>query len=644
MRLIIHLYAFFLFFCKSNIKKAHGFVPDENPFHCAIIGPDYLPSVKDLHADIFQVLKTLNLVQVSKDDKINIPDICVKMDGTLSSQWGEDFLKIIFLSDHLPEERKLCVNAFKRNDIEFAKYQCTKYNGHDHALNFMLQSGSRKALCNHETSLESDLITVGKLLTQSNANLNTLDFDNSRKILALKFRVSDKHILSRIANVEERDMCAVTDVHQENIFFSQHTNNQITNTLSTTTKIAHSNDYNDKLIRFNEFLTKLDIPLKKIKPHYFGDGIRLGAIATEDLESGDPYISINDNSVISVDTAFAENHPKKHRINQILERFRSNPTNGGFHALLLYLLHETFVMKEKSFWFPYISLLPTVDDLKDSSPLFLSQDKLELLAVSDLRSSIIRYQRKVADEYHLFFNDIGIVNSLVRDTKLDFDKFKWAYSIIDTRSIWWDGKRHLVPLLDLVNCNEVYDEENKTPNKVHETFQDTKNIATTKASYSVSKGKQIFENYGQPNHIYFLYHGFTLQNNSHNCMLLNESIDRGDPGASNISSTKERLNLNGFGNSFSKSFCILDKTSLNDLANYLRIKQGISGGDNTGLQNDVFELVNDLLSSRLARHEDLASSKSLNKGLTPIEKQMKGLVKQEEIILVRLIDEIQPLK
>ena len=301
-------------------------------------------------------------------------------------------------------------------------------------------------------------------------------------------------------------------------------------------------------------------------------------------------------------------------------------------------------MKEKSFWFPYISLLPTVDDLKDSSPLFLSQDKLELLAVSDLRSSIIRYQRKVADEYHLFFNDIGIVNSLVRDTKLDFDKFKWAYSIIDTRSIWWDGKRHLVPLLDLVNCNEVYDEENKTPNKVHETFQDTKNIATTKASYSVSKGKQIFENYGQPNHIYFLYHGFTLQNNSHNCMLLNESIDRGDPGASNISSTKERLNLNGFGNSFSKSFCILDKTSLNDLANYLRIKQGISGGDNTGLQNDVFEFVNDLLSSRLARHEDLASSKSLNKGLTPIEKQMKGLVKQEEIILVRLIDEIQPLK
>ena len=568
----------------------------------------------------------------------------MKKDGTLSSQWGEDLLKIIFLSDHLPEQRKLCVNAFKRNDMDFAKYQCTKYNGHDHALNFMLQSGSRKVLCNHETSLDSDLIMVGKLLTQSNENRNTLEVDNSRKILALKFRISDKHILSHIGNVEESDVCVVTNLDHENAFFSQYANNQIRNTNSTAKKETFSNVHNDKLISFNEFLSKLDIPLKKIRPHYFGDGMRFGAIATEDLEPAEPYISINDNSVMSVDTAVAVNHPNMHRTNQILERFRSNPTDGGFNTLLLYLLHETFIMKDTSFWFPYISLLPTVNDLKETTPLFLSQDKLELLAVSDLRSSIIRYQRKVADEYHSFSNDIDIVNSLTGEIMLDFDKFKWAYSIIDTRSIWWDGKRHLVPLLDLVNCNEVYDKDNQIPNKIHETFRDTKEIATTKASHSVSKGNQIFENYGQPNHIYFLYHGFTLQENSHNCMLLNESIDRGDPGASNISSTRERLNLNGFGNSFSKSFCIHDKTSLNELANYLRIKQGISGGDNTGFKNDVLKIVKDLLNSRFARHKDVELSESLEIGLTPIEKNMLILVQQEKEILVRLINEIPPLK
>ncbi len=30
-------------------------------------------------------------------------------------------------------------------------------------------------------------------------------------------------------------------------------------------------------------------------------------------------------------------------------------------------------------------------------------------------------------------------------------------------------------------------------------------------------GDQLFENYGQPNHIYFLYHGFSLISNSHDC-------------------------------------------------------------------------------------------------------------------------------
>lgn len=28
----------------------------------------------------------------------------------------------------------------------------------------------------------------------------------------------------------------------------------------------------------------------------------------------------------------------------------------------------------------------------------------------------------------------------------------------------------------------------------------------------------MFENYGQPNHIYFTYHGFTLQRNSYDCV------------------------------------------------------------------------------------------------------------------------------
>ncbi len=32
------------------------------------------------------------------------------------------------------------------------------------------------------------------------------------------------------------------------------------------------------------------------------------------------------------------------------------------------------------------------------------------------------------------------------------------------------------------------------------------------------KGEQLFENYGQANHIYFTYHGFILPQNAHDCV------------------------------------------------------------------------------------------------------------------------------
>ena len=33
-----------------------------------------------------------------------------------------------------------------------------------------------------------------------------------------------------------------------------------------------------------------------------------------------------------------------------------------------------------------------------------------------------------------------------------YANFVWAQTILDSRSIWWDGARHLVPMLDFINC------------------------------------------------------------------------------------------------------------------------------------------------------------------------------------------------
>jgi hypothetical protein len=101
---------------------------------------------------------------------------------------------------------------------------------------------------------------------------------------------------------------------------------------------------------------------------------------------------------------------------------------------------------------------------------------------------------------------------------LTLENYRWAAAILDSRSIWWDGVRHLVPMLDFINCKEGPD-----PRKVHSTIMDSQGsmkVAVTKAGWNFKKNEQLYENYGQANHIYFTHHGFSLGQgeNSHDCV------------------------------------------------------------------------------------------------------------------------------
>lgn len=53
--------------------------------------------------------------------------------------------------------------------------------------------------------------------------------------------------------------------------------------------------------------------------------------------------------------------------------------------------------------------------------------------------------------------------------------------------------------------------------------------AITHAPWAFKKGDQVFENYGQPNHIYFQYHGFSLEDNTHDCVSVPVSVKSSDP-------------------------------------------------------------------------------------------------------------------
>lgn len=80
-------------------------------------------------------------------------------------------------------------------------------------------------------------------------------------------------------------------------------------------------------------------------------------------------------------------------------------------------------------------------------------------------------------------------------------------------------------MLDLINCKQGPD-----PNRIHSTDWDrATQSAVTRAGWHFSAGDQVWENYGQPNHIYFTYHGFVLDENAHDCVRHDESLDTSHP-------------------------------------------------------------------------------------------------------------------
>ena len=85
---------------------------------------------------------------------------------------------------------------------------------------------------------------------------------------------------------------------------------------------------------------------------------------------------------------------------------------------------------------------------------------------------------------------------------LTWDKYSWARSVLNTRSIWWTGERHLVPMLDFVNCDS-----GRGARKHATTWDASRQVAVTKAPLHFARGDEIIEEYGQPNYIYQLYHG-----------------------------------------------------------------------------------------------------------------------------------------
>ena len=385
----------------------------------------------------------------------------------------------------------------------------------------------------------------------------------------MRFRLEERKILTHIAD----------SIDNEPVL-PQTTSNEQTDTTKSLDK---------KVEDFNSFIQTLNLPLNKIEAKVVGDGMRVGAFAIEVIELEEPYISIHGNSVIDVDTALAGVKDKTSTLASVLEKYSVNMNGSrsdGFDALLIYLLHERFVMKEESRWWPYLDLLPSIEELSEYHPLFFDEAEIDgHLAGSDVRQFIIKYQRHAAQRHSALVSDLDVNTVLGSNVLLDKQKVLWATAIVDSRSIWWGRKRHLVPLLDLINAD--------TTGRSHETKMLDDDIAVTRASRRITKGTQVFENYAQPNYLLFSYHGFLLEDNPNDCALLDGLvINRKDIGAKTA-----RHHLH----SMSPTFCIRDLASIEELANFLRVKHGLSIGKSSTIDDEVRPYLIEVLEGRIPR-------------------------------------------
>mmetsp|Transcript_703 Transcript_703/g.894 ORF Transcript_703/g.894 Transcript_703/m.894 type:complete len:972 (+) Transcript_703:13-2928(+) len=311
---------------------------------------------------------------------------------------------------------------------------------------------------------------------------------------------------------------------------------------------------------FNQWVRSKNFPVQKIEARQV-PGMRVGTLAIEPIQAEELYLAVPTNAVMDFSSASSSNALVESGLFQRLKK----SGDGDFYALLFHLLYEFKVLGTESEYWPYMRLLPSLAEIKP--PAEYSETEMALLEGSHVQSSILQYKSEILKRWDVVKDKsfLGPAFKTLFPTLTEAE-FRWGHYILDSRSIWWNNKRHLVPLLDLINCGEGdwLEKGRDSPNRVHSTKQSshmdrhhgtTIETADTYSSQELKIGEQLFENYGQPNNIYLQYHGFVLDDNSHDCVSVSIPIESGDEGMLDVKNLRKRMKQYGFSTGV-QTFCI----------------------------------------------------------------------------------------
>ena len=181
-------------------------------------------------------------------------------------------------------------------------------------------------------------------------------------------------------------------------------------------------------------------------------GFRLGTVATSAIEAEEIYVSVPDEIIVDAEKAIADP-----LVGPFLRKLaKKYGRRDEFHEIIFFILHEMYVRGESSAFWPYLQLLPTYEEM-DIPLTWTTEERYSRLTPSQLANDTEKYARRIDTFYTSILKEKIITDffdASSSNTVFTLQRYKWATAILDSRSIWWNGTRHLVPMLDMINCAE----------------------------------------------------------------------------------------------------------------------------------------------------------------------------------------------
>ena len=260
--------------------------------------------------------------------------------------------------------------------------------------------------------------------------------------------------------------------------------------------------------------------------------------------------------------------------------------------------------------------------------LWQSEDLHLNLEGSELYEMIIAYRVNVENRYDVVKQRVFEIYPHVFDLENVFtlQNYAWGTAVLVSRSVWWNDRQHLVPLLDLVNCEIEFlarqDEEEQQEQKHREeneenemntehdedTFLEVLNDGSisvrTRRSYEL--GEDFREDYKLPNWHLYLHYGFVLPStpsmknrNPYDCLQVKLTLEEDE----NLLRKQRELQRRGMYETFVRA-CLRPGIVSSDVWIFLRVKYDLEDRDTIGLRVALYEFMTEKKSKYRTLMED----------------------------------------